>query len=156
MNRNSYSASLVLETAVPIQKILYCTAFKAHGKMQVTLKERETSSIFSPVTTEVRHGFFKYTVKLSWVYNCVPVIYIPKAGQHLRESWHRKTGSDEKDENLRRREQQERGKYLPWAEPPLWRTSHPDRTWGGCSPWGYVCETNIGLLRSGNTILETK
>ena len=52
-------------------------------------------NMVSPVTAEVWHCFFKKIVKLSWIYGCVPFIFIPKAQQHLRESWHRITSSDE-------------------------------------------------------------
>lgn len=129
----------------------------------VSRKEKDHPHIFLPVSTEVRHRFSENIVKLSWIYNCVSFIYTPKAWQHLRESWHRKTSRNEKmgKHNTdgiigRGGEQLERRTHLPWVSLPLWRTSHACKIWGGSSPVGRVCETNTGLLHSGNTKLETK
>lgn len=65
------------------------SALSSLGKIQLTLRKR-TLLIYLPVTSEVRHQFFKNIVKLSWINNCVAFIYIPKARQHLTESWHNK------------------------------------------------------------------
>lgn len=79
----------------------HCTAMRlpaqtSQWRMRLTWRKTNPSSIFSPVTTEVWHSFFKKIVKLSWVHNCLPFVFIPKAQQHLREGWHREIRSDEK------------------------------------------------------------
>lgn len=122
----------------------------------------KNKSISSPVTIEVRHCFCEHIVKLSRIYNFVSFIYIPKARQHLRESWHGKKNRDKKKTwksntgETVKTEQEGEEMHLPWVSLPLWRTSRACKIWAGSSPVGHMCETNTGQLHLENTGSKTK
>lgn len=107
---------IIFESSFTNKQICICkaviSALSFLRKIQLTLR-KGTLLIYLPVTSEARHQFFKNIIKLPCINNCVAFIYIPKAQQHLRESWHNKASCNKLTEkNIMCKEEHEEETFL--------------------------------------------